>query len=51
MEREVTDIEWYARSLEEAVRGLMHKLEERDREIVVLRQKINSLTEEEKASE
>lgn len=39
--------EQYEHSLEEAVRGLIQKLEERDREIAALRQKIESLTKEE----
>ena len=39
--------EVYAHNLEEAVRSLMQKLDERDQEIVALRQKIDSLTKEE----
>lgn len=42
--------EAYEHSLEEAVRSLMHKLDERDAEIAALRQKIQSLTKEETPS-
>lgn len=42
--------DWYAHNLEEVVRSLMHKLEERDREIAALRKQIESLTEEESTS-
>jgi peptidoglycan hydrolase CwlO-like protein len=42
--------EVYEHSLEEAVRSLMHKLDERDQEIAALRQKIQSLTKEEVTS-
>jgi transcriptional regulator of NAD metabolism len=42
--------EVYEHNLEETVRGLMHKLEERDREIVALRNKIHTLTVKEEVS-
>lgn len=42
--------EVYEHSLEEALRSLMHKLEERDAEIAALRQKIQFLTKEEAPS-
>lgn len=39
--------EMYEHNLEEAVRSLIQKLEDRDREIAALRHKIESLTKEE----
>lgn len=38
--------EAYEHNLESALRGLIQKLEERDREIAALRQQIESLTKE-----
>lgn len=40
------DADWYADHLEEVVRGLMQKLEERDAQITALRKQIESLTKE-----